>query len=102
MMKPYKRNDLAIADLIELLGMDEAAFKRAFTGTPMERTKRRGLLRNVCVALGNSGDESCLPALERAAADPEPLIAEHAVWAIDCIKGRAANSNFQPYDLPAR
>jgi epoxyqueuosine reductase len=97
MMKPFKRDDLAMADLIELLGMDEAAFRRTFAGTPMERTKRRGLLRNVCVALGNIGDESCLPALERATADPEPLIAEHAAWAIERIKGQM-NSNFQAHN----
>jgi epoxyqueuosine reductase len=42
----------------------------------------------VCVALGNVGDESDLPALERAAADPEPLIAEHAAWAIQQIRDR--------------
>jgi epoxyqueuosine reductase len=42
----------------------------------------------VCVALGNVGDQSDLPALERAAADPEPLIAEHAAWAIQQIRDR--------------
>jgi epoxyqueuosine reductase len=42
----------------------------------------------VCVALGNVGDPSDLPALERAAADPEPLIAEHAAWAIQRIRDR--------------
>jgi len=45
-------------------------------------------LRNVCVALGNVGDPSDLPPLERAAADPEPLIAEHAAWAIQRIRER--------------
>ena len=50
-------------DLIELLQLDDAGFKNRFAGTPMLRTKRRGLLRNVCVALGNVGDESALPAL---------------------------------------
>ena len=52
----------------------------------MLRAKRRGLLRNVCVALGNVGDDRALPALEKAAADPEPLIAEHARWAITQIE----------------
>ena len=65
----------------------DAGFKRRFAGTPMMRTKRRGLLRNVCVALGNSGDRAALPALERAKNDKESLIAEHAGWAIDRIKG---------------
>ena len=40
-------------DLIELLQLDEAGFKSRFAGTPILRTKRRGLLRNVCVALGH-------------------------------------------------
>jgi epoxyqueuosine reductase len=52
------------------------------------RTKRRGLLRNVCVALGNVGDQSALPALTRALHDPEALIAGHAAWAIQQIQRR--------------
>lgn len=55
---------------------------------PMLRTKRRGILRNVCVALGNAGDAAALPALEKAAHDQEPLIAEHARWAMDEIEAR--------------
>ena len=85
LMKPHARKDLAQPDLIELLQLDEAGFKSRFAGTPMLRTKRRGLLRNVCVALGNIGDGSALPHLQKAAADPEPLIAEHARWAIKRI-----------------
>ncbi|HTL56329.1 MAG TPA: tRNA epoxyqueuosine(34) reductase QueG [Candidatus Limnocylindrales bacterium] len=85
MMKPHTRADLATPDLIELLSLDEQEFGRRFAGTPLLRLKRRGLLRNVCVALGNTGDASTLPALRAAAADPEPLIAEHARWAIQKI-----------------
>jgi epoxyqueuosine reductase len=88
MMRPHYRPDLAAPDLLELLSLDEAAFEQRFAGTPIRRAKRRGLLRNVCVALGNCGDEAALPALERAAADAEPLVAEHARWAITCIQGR--------------
>jgi epoxyqueuosine reductase len=88
LMKPHTRPDLTTPDLTELLSLDETEFKRRFAGTPMLRTKRRGLLRNVCVALGNIGDDSALPALRRAAADPEPLIAEHALWAIGRIEFR--------------
>ena len=72
--------------MIELLQLDEAGFKSRFAGTPILRTKRRGLLRNVCVALGNVGDASALPHLQKAASDPEPLIAEHARWAIAQIQ----------------
>jgi epoxyqueuosine reductase len=88
LMKPQARNDLAQPDLIELLQLDEAGFKSRFAGTPILRTKRRGLLRNVCVALGNAGDETALPVLEKAAKDPEPLIVEHARWAIGQIESR--------------
>jgi len=88
MMKAHQRPDLAQPDLLELLSLDEAGFKRRFAGTPMLRAKRRGFLRNVCVALGNIGDARALPALEKARSDVEPLIAEHAQWAIDEIEAR--------------
>ena len=81
-MRPHYRPDLAAPDLIELLALDETAFHHRFAGTPIRRLKRSGLLRNVCVALGNSGDQRALPALQRAAADADPLVAEHARWAI--------------------
>jgi epoxyqueuosine reductase len=88
LMKPHARADLASPDLLELLALDDAAFKQRFAGTPMLRTKRRGLLRNVCVALGNVGAASALPALAHAAKDAAPLIAEHAVWAMEQIARR--------------
>ncbi len=90
LMKPHARAGLAAPDLLELLALDDDGFKMKFAGTPMLRTKRRGLLRNVCVALGNVGTSDDFPALERAAQDPEPLIAEHAAWAIARIRERAA------------
>ena len=89
LMQQHARAELASPDLIELLSLDEAAFKHRFAGTPILRAKRRGLLRNVCVALGNVGDARALPALQRAAADPEPLIAEHARWAMERIEARS-------------
>jgi epoxyqueuosine reductase len=90
LMKPHLRRDLAEPDLIELLQLDEAGFKSRFVGTPIVRTKRRGLLRNVCVALGNVGHRFALPVLEQAAQDPESLIAEHAHWAVGEIESRAS------------
>jgi epoxyqueuosine reductase len=89
LMKAHARKELAEPDLIELLQLDEAGFKSRFAGTPILRAKRRGLLRNVCVALGNVGDDSALPALRKAAQDFEPLIAGHAQWAMERIKSRA-------------
>src|SRR6266480_3229279 len=74
--------------LREYLDLTDSEFRQLFKNSPIKRIKRRGFLRNVCVALGNAGDVSDLPALERAEADPEPLIAEHAGWAIEQITAR--------------
>ena len=91
LMKEHARPDFGAVDLLELLALDDARFKSKFAGTPLLRTKRRGLLRNVCVALGNVGDETALPALEKASKDSESLIAEHAHWAVGQIVGRGKN-----------
>ena len=87
-MKANARADLDTPDLIELLQLDDAGFRSRFAGTPILRTKRRGLLRNVCIALGNTGDQATLPALQKATTDQEPLIAEHARWAVERIEAQ--------------
>jgi epoxyqueuosine reductase len=74
--------------LRDYLNLSDAEFREMFRSSPIKRIKRRGFLRNVCVALGNVGDVTDLPALERAVSDPEPLIAEHAAWAVDRIRER--------------
>ena len=74
--------------LRDYLSLGDEEFRSLFRNSPIKRIKRPGFLRNVCVALGNVGDLNDLPALERAAQDPEPLIAEHAGWAIDRINRR--------------
>ena len=79
--------------LRDYLGLDEDKFRRLFSNSPIKRAKRRGLLRNVCVALGNVGSADDLPALEKARVHFEPLIAEHAQWAIDRINQRAFAGN---------
>jgi len=88
LMQAHARPDLDQPDLLELLRLDDPGFKARFAGTPILRTKRRGLLRNVCVALGNTGTAAALPALDQATSDSEPLIAEHAQWAIGQIVAR--------------
>ncbi|MEO5754055.1 MAG: tRNA epoxyqueuosine(34) reductase QueG [Chthoniobacterales bacterium] len=70
------------------LARDDAQFREMFRGSPIKRIKRRGFLRNVCVALGNVGTEEDLPALEAATRDHEPLIVEHAHWAIARLQAR--------------
>lgn len=73
--------------LPELVTIDQETFRQRYRGTPLQRTKRRGVLRNAAVALGNARDPATRPALRQAATDPEPLIAEHAEWALLLISG---------------
>ena len=81
------RADLTAPDLLALLQLNDEGFREKFRNSPIRRTKRRGLLRNVCVALGNLGDPRALTALTHAAAhDPEPLVREHALWAVERIQ----------------
>ena len=65
-----------------MLTLPEAEFRRRFRGTALWRTRRRGLLRNAAIALGNLGDVRALPALTRALDGAEPLVREAAQWAI--------------------
>lgn len=74
--------------LTDFLTLTDETFRALFRKSPIKRIKRRGFLRNVCVALGNVGTTADLPALNVAANDPEPLIAEHALWAIERIRER--------------
>ena len=74
--------------LRDYLSLSDDEFRLLFRNSPIKRIKRRGFLRNVCIALGNVGDSSDLAALECAATDAEPLIAEHAQWAIHQIRSR--------------
>ncbi len=91
LMQEQARAELAALDLRELLALDGAEFKRRFAGTPLARLKLRRLRRNVCVVLGNLGDATCRPALQAAAADPDPLVAEHAQWALDQLAHRRSD-----------
>ncbi len=90
---PYPRDpSLATLDCVELLGLDEAAFRGRFRGTVFFRAKRAGLLRNAAIVLGNCGDESCLPALDRAAADANEMVQEAAAWAAGRVRQRYSKS----------
>jgi epoxyqueuosine reductase len=74
--------------LRDFLKLDDDGFRALFAKSPIKRIKRARFLRNVCVALGNTGTAEDLPALELAAADANPLIAEHASWAVQQIRSR--------------
>jgi epoxyqueuosine reductase len=69
----------------EDLTLTPKAFNGRFKRTPLTRAKRRGYLRNVVVALGNNGEMHVLPVLQNALNDEEPMIREHAQWAIEQI-----------------
>jgi epoxyqueuosine reductase len=74
--------------LTEELTLTPQAFNQRFKRTPIQRAKRRGYLRNIAVVLGNIGDMHALPILQNALNDEEPMIREHASWAIEKIKSR--------------
>jgi len=78
--------EYAAPKLLDLIGLRDDEFRTRFRRTPLWRAKRRGLLRNVAVALGNWGNPRANPALQRALDDPEPLIREHAAWALAQIQ----------------
>ena len=80
------RPDQVAPPLLDLLRLDEAAFRARYRKAPLYRARRRGLLRNVCVAIGNWGDPQAVPALaEVLAREPEPLVRGHAAWALGRI-----------------
>lgn len=81
--------------LIDLMRLDEDGFRQRFRKSPVKRIKRRGLLRNVAIALGNSGDPEAIPVLTEALSDPEPLIRAHAVWGLGELLGDQAWSAVQ-------
>ena len=74
--------------LTELMSLSEDQFRERFSGSPVKRAKRRGLLRNVAVALGNWGSREAVPALMGALEDPEPLVRGHAAWALGEVLAR--------------
>ena len=76
--------------LIELMSLNDEVFRKRFKKSPIKRTKRRGLLRNVAVALGNSGNLSAVGPLINALSDHEPLIRAHVIWALGELLGKKA------------
>ena len=81
------REILQTPNLIQLMKLADDEFRTIFKGSPVKRTKRRGLLRNVAIALGNTRDPGAIPVLLDALKDYEPLIRGHAAWALGEIGG---------------
>ena len=79
--KLFHREDLTAPLLAELAVLDDAAFRAKFSGSPIKRIGRNRFVRNVAIAIGNSGDVSLLPAAQALAGDDDPVVAEAAGWA---------------------
>ena len=85
-----QRHDFSAPDLIPLLDLDDEGFRERFRNSPVKHAKRIGLQRNVCVALGNIGDETAVEALAESLRGAEPLVRMHAAWALGRIGGPRA------------
>ena len=81
--QPRKGN--LLPKLTDLIKITQDEFSRRFKGSPIKRAKRRGFLRNIVVAMGNSKDPSMIIALQSAIVDDEPLVRQHAAWALGQI-----------------
>ena len=84
----HARESVFSMEMRDFLSLTDESFRALFAKSPIKRIKRPAFLRNVCVALGNTGTADDLPALRQAAQDPHPLVAEHALWAIAEIESR--------------
>jgi epoxyqueuosine reductase len=82
------REDLVAMDLLEWVSISDEDFRRRFRGTPLFRAKRRGVVRNVALALGNSGDATAFGPLARLLCDSDATIRDAAEWAIATIRAR--------------
>lgn len=80
--------ELINPELSTLARIDAAEFRRRFRGSPIARTKHSGFLRNVAIALGNSGNRDFIPDLEKLTASTDEVVAEHAMWAIERLQYR--------------
>ena len=92
-------SDLASIDLCELFHIDEDQFRERFRKTPLWRTRRRGVLRNAAIVLGNQADINSLPHLAVGLSDDDPLVRGASAWAIGQIGGTKATSILQARSL---
>ena len=76
------RAELAAPRLADLLGLDDAAFRETFSGSPIKRIGRNRMIRNCLIAAGNSGDAALAKAVEPHLGDPDPVVADAAKWAM--------------------
>jgi epoxyqueuosine reductase len=88
---PGDGDDNLMPRLLELMALDDFSFSRRFSKSAIKRAKRRGLLRNAAVVLGNTGNRDAVPALTQVLEqEPEALVRSHAAWALGELGGRTA------------
>ena len=86
-LKLVAREDLTAPHLAALALLDDAGFRAKFTGSPIKRIGRNRFLRNVAIAIGNSGETGLLPMAKHLAADEDPVVAEAGMWATGKLRG---------------
>ena len=85
-----KRPGFSTPDLIPILELNDEEFNRKYKNSPVKRTKRIGLQRNACVALGNNGDPNAVKPLYKALQNSDSLVKSHAAWALGQIATKEA------------
>ena len=95
------RAELTAPRLADLAQLDDAGFRSLFAGSPIKRTGRNRFVRNVVLALGNSGDASVVPLIERLLDDASPLVRGAAVWALAQLARGAELDRLRARYLPA-
>jgi epoxyqueuosine reductase len=95
------RDALRAPRLADLAGLDDTAFRALFSKSPIKRVGRDRFIRNVLIAIGNSGDAALVTSVERLLADPNPLVRGAAVWALAQLLPPEAFAEFSTTALPA-
>jgi epoxyqueuosine reductase len=91
-LKLQARPDMTAPPLADLAGLDDAAFRRAFAGSPIKRIGRDRFLRNVMIAIGNSGNKALLPIVQNLMFDQSHLVREATSWAVKRLSGEDGGS----------
>jgi epoxyqueuosine reductase len=99
-LRPFVRNDLSAPALKELSTLDDERFRKHFSGTPIKRTGRDRFLRNVLIAMGNSGDDAMVSAIAPHLNDASALVRGAAIWALAQLVSEAEFENLRAHHLP--
>jgi epoxyqueuosine reductase len=100
-IKLQARADLRAPQLLDLLQLDDAAFRKLFAGSPVKRTGRDRFVRNCLIAAGNSGDASLVPVIEARLKDRSALVRAMAIWALRQLNDKNTIENYMSKHLPS-